>query len=188
MTTRDQILRSLTPAERVDLLKDFLPVVVDVLLSDVNEDTRGQTARITFNEDTHPLIKLMVDELGDRLPSKQFTLLLVELDDNGHAVDIVKRAKVRRLMNKHGKTTKHFFAMLNEEEFHRWLYSIGEKYIAAPETKTERAELARVWADKQGIDPHELDIDVDAKRLFDDAMRIPYYLFREKRRGQRNDD
>jgi len=168
------------PTELVEMLENFIPVVANVLLSEVSEDARGQTAKITFNEDANPLIPLMVNALGSRIPSKQFTVLMIELDDNAIPVDQVRRAEVQDLMNRNGQLARTFYAICADTEFHRWLATTQGVSFGIAERK-QRVAIAKEWAKQKNIIPQILDTDQGALDHFNKVMRAPFQEWRQRR-------
>lgn len=181
--TKEKKPKLLTPMEHVAALADYLPVVADVLISEAITDSRGQTARLTFNEDDgHPLANLFTDSLGNWVPSKQFKILIIELDDNAVPVDQVRRDKVSQMMNGQGRFQKQFYAILRDEWFHRYLYTLGVKDLGGDLSASGRATLAREWSDSIGIDPQALDNSSADFNVFVRKMRDPFYTWRDARK------
>ena len=175
-------------AEAIADLKPYVLHAGEVLIERVEDGSAGQTARLRFAEDTHPLAELLRTPDGYSR-SRIVQIIVIETDDKGTPVDQPRRYQLRNAELKGGEICKKFHVLKGDINFHRWMYKEqGYTDLAECATAKLRQDWCEAWLRQnilKGQSSRMLDHDPGLAETFIDIMWDPFHKWQREREEAR---
>lgn len=171
-------------AEIFETLSPYVLHAGEVLVESFEDGPTGQTARIRFSEDEHPLKELLTNGNG-QTQARVVQVIIIETDDKGSPVNQARAAQLRDAKLKGGEWCKKFHVLIGDVDFQRWMYVQGLKALKdKPEkerkTLVETALRNAVLGDRSS---RYLDHDPALREKFKKHIWDPFQSWRHRRNG-----
>lgn len=170
-------------------LKPYVLHAGEVLVEKVEDNSSGQTARLRFAEDTHPLAELLRTNDGYSR-SRIVQIIVIETDDKGTPIDQQRRYQLRNAELKGGEYCKKFHVLKSDINFHRWMYKEqGYEALAELATSKLRQDWCEKWMRQNILDNQSsrmLDHNPALQERFVEHMWNPFHEWQREREAVRD--
>ena len=170
-------------------LKPYVLHAGEVLIERVENTSAGQTARLRFAEDSHPLAEFLRTPDGF-VRSRIVQIIIIETDDKGTPIDQQRRYQLRNAEIKGGEWCKKFHVLKSDPDFHRYMFKVnGYIQLAELATTKLRTDWCEVWLREnvlQGMSSKMLDHNEQLREEFDRYFWEPFHQWKREREAERD--